>query len=159
MKSAVVLVARYIFYLVGAVIALGLVMLFQGTLTFEPFKVIVSGSVVYFIINTFLIPIYRILNPKKINPDETRFESYKDRAMNLHHQDRQMQHRNNQWSANGVTANQWEYSWDTTQSYSGLADMGYRWGVGLLINALFILFSPVFIAYLVVILRSSNVMQ
>lgn len=60
----------------------------------------------YFLVNLVLIlPIVRVFMRHAYRQDSVEFETYKDKALRLHHEDAQANHKNRAWSANGVTAN------------------------------------------------------
>jgi len=49
-----------------------------------------------------------------------RFETYKHRALAMHHQDISDNHVKHRWTTKGVVVNPWEYTTGTTQSTDGI---------------------------------------
>ncbi|MCP9369289.1 hypothetical protein [Lentilactobacillus kefiri] len=102
----------------------------------------------YFLVCLIMIlPIARAQMKKLYQKDSTEFETYKDKALRLHHSDAQANHKGRSWSANGVTANPWEYQYSQTQSYKGAADFAYTVVKNLILNILIIIFGPIFLIY------------
>lgn len=102
----------------------------------------------YFLVNLVLIlPIVRVFMRHAYRQDSVEFETYKDKALRLHHEDAQANHKNRAWSANGVTANPWEYQYSQTQSYKSASDFGFNITKNLLLNILTIAFGPILLVY------------
>lgn len=155
----VLLSLKYGYYVISGAIALYLVYLYDGAVRLPYFE---SGSGwgilrmaldfkaldVYFLFNLLvMLPIIRIYFAQVSNDKTAQFETYKDRALRLHHSDAQANHKNRDWSANGVTANPWEYMHASTQSYQGVTDWLFKLAKGFFLNLLLLLFGPLFLGY------------
>jgi len=75
------------------------------------------------------------------------FESYKHRAMTMHHQDMSDSHVNRRWTTNGVSANPWEYTVGETQSTDEILNPILVFAEHLWATFLLILFGPVLVAW------------
>ncbi|WP_283680368.1 hypothetical protein [Lentilactobacillus sp. Marseille-Q4993] len=144
MKRIIKFVAKYMLYIIGAAIALFLVTWFTGDLNTSVLNIDVNLRSIYLVINCLMLPLFRMMVPSWYASDPKQFESYKDRAMNLHYEDMNQNHKDRIWTANGTRINPWEYTQDTTQTYQHASDFAYTFCRNLLINILFIWLSPLF---------------
>ncbi len=79
-----------------------------------------------------------------------RFETYKHRALAMHHQDISDNHVKHRWTTKGVVVNPWEYTTGTTQSTDGILNPVLVFCEHLWATFLLILFGPLLVGYLAV---------
>lgn len=102
----------------------------------------------YFLVNLLLVlPLIRMVSLYSYNKKPIKLETYKDKALKLHHSDAQANHKDRAWSANGVTVNPWEYMNASTQSYEGISDSFFNCVKHFFVNVLMLLFGPIFLVY------------
>lgn len=80
------------------------------------------------------IPLVRHWYSHIYRDDKVEFETYKDKALKMHHSDIQANHKNRAWSANGVTSNPWEFMYSQTQSYKGVSDSAFNYFKNFVLN-------------------------
>ncbi|KRK68879.1 hypothetical protein FC79_GL002318 [Lentilactobacillus buchneri DSM 20057] len=147
---------NYGWSLLGGLVALLLIYFYDGALQLPEWST--KGSLRlafnlsawdwYFLLDMLLIlPVVRILMRQAFSQESVEFETYKDKALRLHHADVQANHKNRAWSANGVTVNPWEFRYTQTQSYKGAADFGFNIFKNLCLNLLIVLFGPLWLIY------------
>lgn len=147
---------NYGWSLLGGLVALLLIYFYDGALQFPEWST--KGSLRlafnlsawdwYFLLDMLLIlPVVRILMRQAFSRESVEFETYKDKALRLHHADVQANHKNRAWSANGVTVNSWEFRYTQTQAYKGAADFGFNIFKNLCLNLLIVLFGPLWLIY------------
>ncbi|EHO48262.1 hypothetical protein [Lentilactobacillus kisonensis] len=102
----------------------------------------------YFLMNCLIvIPLVRYSHSHLYRKDKVEFETYKDKALRLHHSDIQSNHKERTWSPNGVTSNPWEFMYSQTQSYKNISDSSFNYFKNLMINLTIILFGPIVLCY------------
>lgn len=150
-------VRHYLGAVMSGGIALGWVYLYDGGIRLPYFEsksgwamlqmtVHLSWLDGYLLVNLLItLPIIRLVYSWVFSKAPVKFETYKDRALKLHHADAQANHHNRKWSANGVTTNPWEYTHATTQSYEGLSDSLFNLFKNLLLNGVMLFWGPVFL--------------
>lgn len=150
-------VRHYLGAVISGGIALMLVYLYDGGIRLPYFEsksgwamlqmtVHLSWLDGYLLVNLLItLPIIRLVYSRVFSKAPVKFETYKDRALKLHHADAQANHRHRKWSANGVTANPWEYTHATTQSYEGLSDSLFNLVKNLFLNGIMLFLGPFFL--------------
>lgn len=150
---------KYVWYLLAGGVALLLIYFYDGGLALKyiyatghsRWTVNLSMLDWYYLFNLCLIlPFVRGVMKRAYRKDSVEFETYKDKALRLHHSDAQANHKGRSWSANGVTVNPWEYQYSQTQSYKGAADFSFNVAKNLFLNILIIIFGPLFLVYVVI---------
>lgn len=132
--KAIRILVKYFYGVISGSFALILVYLYDGGIRLPYFET-KSGLAIfqmtfnlgiidfYFLVNLLLVlPLIRMVSLYSYNKKPIKLETYKDRALKLHHSDAQANHKDRAWSANGVTVNPWEYMNASTQSYEGISD-------------------------------------
>lgn len=155
-------VIKYCYFVLSGLLAFFLVLLFYGSITF-PYLVDKSGASalqfqmnyslvdLYFLFNLLiLLPIIRYYLPRLYSSKSVAFETYKDKAMKLHHQDIQNNHKGHSWTPDHVTSNPWEYSASQTQSYGDVSTWGFNIFKNSVINILVILVGILFLIPIII---------
>lgn len=150
---------RYCWALLGGFVALLLIYLYDGAVKLPDWYARGSFRMVfnlspwdwYFLLETILVvPIVRMLMTSIYSQKSVEFETYKDKALRLHHADVQANHKHHDWSANGVRANPLEFRYSQTQSYKGASDFGFSIFKNLVLNLIVIVSGPIWLIYALV---------
>ncbi|WAD03131.1 hypothetical protein ORR04_13450 (plasmid) [Levilactobacillus brevis] len=132
-------------YFCVGVVALIIILFFtKKGFSLYPFKYDFMASDLYFFTTLLILPFFRIHHNSWFKSDNSQIVTYKQKALDIHHQDRSQHHRGRRWSANGVSANPWEYTMSETATYGNAAGWGYSLFKSLVMSVLFVLFAPVF---------------
>lgn len=131
-------------YFITGLLSFFAIMLYLQNLSLYPFRYHFEFYDIYFLITMLVLPFFRIAHPSWFKADDEQFVSYKQKALDLYHQDLAQNHKNRKWSSNSVSVNPWEYTTTTTQTYSNAAGWGYSLAKSLFVSTLFIIFAPLF---------------
>lgn len=147
---------NYWWSLLGGLVALLLIYFYDGALQFPDWSTKGSLGLAfnlsawdwYFLLDMLLIlPVVRMLMRQAFSQESVEFETYKDKALRLHHADVSANHKNRDWSPNGVTVNPWEFRYSQTQSYKGVADFSFNIFKNLCLNLVIVIFGPLWLIY------------
>lgn len=136
--------SKIIGYFIVGLLSLLIILFYRKDFSLYPWNYNFQLYDLYFGVNLFLLPAFRLTHPSWFKARNDQIITYKQRALEAHHRDMAQSHTNRKWSVNGVSANPWEYTMSETSTYGNAAGWGYSLGKSLLISLLFIIFSPVF---------------
>lgn len=103
-------------------------------------------------------PVLRNKYQSLYSKNSGQFESYKHRALTLHHGDKRNSHVKRRWTTNGVDVNPLEYATRGTQSTDGIFNAILVFAEHLWATFLLILFGPL-LAVLVVVMKLVSWLQ
>ncbi|MDD1403563.1 hypothetical protein [Ligilactobacillus salivarius] len=99
----------------------------------------------YFFITTAILPFFRLKHQSWFISDGEPVVSYKQKALDLHHQDIAQNHKDRKWTSNGVYTNPYEYMSVDTMSHDNMSEWLYSIAKSVIMSILFIFFGPIFI--------------
>ncbi|MYY59089.1 hypothetical protein FYL18_08945 [Lactobacillus salivarius] len=99
----------------------------------------------YFFITTAILPFFRLKHQSWFISDGEPVVSYKQKALDLHHQDLAQNHKDRKWTSNGVYTNPYEYTSVDTMSHDNMSEWLYSVAKSMIMSMLFIFLGPIFI--------------
>ncbi|MHA8263290.1 hypothetical protein ACYATO_06295 [Lactobacillaceae bacterium Melli_B3] len=144
MLKIIKIIFKFSGYYITGIISLFIMNFMSGRLTLAPFKYKQDWITIYFLITLLILPIFRYYHPNWFRSRLDQIVTYKQKAMELHYQDKSQNHNRGDWTLKGVSSNPWEYTNHYTATYGNGAGFGYNLFIGILVSALFIAFAPIF---------------
>ncbi|WP_259609885.1 hypothetical protein [Lactiplantibacillus plantarum] len=132
------------YFFVGAAALVVILFFTKKSFSLYPFKYDFMASDLYFFSTLLILPFFRLHYNAWFKSDNSQIVTYKQKALDIHHQDKSQHHRDRKWSTNGVSANPWEYTMSETATYGNAAGWGYSLFKSLVMSVLFVLFAPIF---------------
>ncbi|WP_423479854.1 hypothetical protein [Ligilactobacillus salivarius] len=139
------LILKVIRYLLMGIICLTLIFIYKEDITFHPTKYTFEMQHMYFFITTAILPFFRLKHQSWFISDGEPVVSYKQKALDLHHQDLAQNHKDRKWTSNGVYTNPYEYTSVDTMSHDNMSEWLYSIAKSVIMSILFIFFGPIFI--------------
>ena len=137
-------ISKLLGYFIVGLLSLLIILFYRKGFSLYPWNYNFKLYDLYFGINLFLLPAFRLTHPSWFKTKSDQIITYKQRALEAHHRDIAQSHTNRKWTVNGVSANPWEYTMSETSTYGNVAGWGYNLLKNLFISLLFIIFSPAF---------------
>ncbi len=140
------LILKLIRYLLVGIICLTLIFIYKRILLFTRRSIHLKCNICIFFITTAILPFFRLKHQSWFISDGEPVVSYKQKALDLHHQDLAQNHKDRKWTSNGVSTNPYEYTSVDTMSHDNMSEWLYSVAKSVIMSILFIFFGPIFIA-------------
>lgn len=127
------------------IICLTLIFIYKEDIIFHPTRYTFEMQHMYFFITTAILPFFRLKHQSWFISDGEPVVSYKQKALDLHHQDLAQNHKDRKWTSNGVYTNPYEYTSVDTMSHDNMSEWLYSIAKSVIMSILFIFFGPIFI--------------
>ncbi|KRL06621.1 hypothetical protein [Liquorilactobacillus oeni] len=146
MLKNIILILRLLRFFLLGLFCLICILMYVGALKFFPFKYKFEYYQIYFFITLITLPFFRNLHNEwfKASDSDDQQKSYKQKALDMYHQDMSQHHKGGKWSTKGVNVNPYEYTSDYTMAYDDMFGWVYDLAKRIFISLIFIVFAPIF---------------